>query len=138
MTPGKPSAQGPGPADRDATVARVTAAGSAGAYTFAVTIQSNDTGPEHYADWWEVVDESGTLLYRRILLHDHADEQPFERTGGPVPVAADQSVIVRAHVHPTGYSGSAMRGSVSAGFRAVTLPAGYAKDLETKPPLPSR
>jgi hypothetical protein len=138
VTPSKIRADGSGQADRDAVVVAVTAGGGTGAYTFAVTIRSNDTGPAHYTDWWEVVADDGSLLYRRVLLHDHADEQPFERDGGPVPIAADQAVIVRAHVHPTGYSGSAMRGSVSAGFKAVTLPAGFARDLEAKPPLPSR
>lgn len=138
VTPSKIPADGPGQADRDAAVVAVTAGGGTGAYTFAVTIRSNDTGAEHYADWWEVVADDGSLLYRRVLLHDHADEQPFERDGGPVPIAADRAVIVRAHMHPTGYSGSAMRGSVSAGFKAVMLPAGFAKDLEAKPPLPPR
>jgi hypothetical protein len=138
MMPPPVPADGPGAADRDATVIAVTTSGRTGAYTFDVTIRSNDTGPEHYADWWEVVGENGALLYRRVLLHDHADEQPFKRDGGPVPIGADEQVVVRAHVHPTGYSGSAMRGSVSAGFKAVTLPAGFAKDLEAKPPLPSR
>jgi hypothetical protein len=138
VTPAGSRADGPALADPDAMVTAVEADGRPGAYTFSVTIRSNDTGPQHYADWWEVVDERGGLVYRRVLLHDHADEQPFSRTGGPVAVASDQNVIVRAHVHPTGYSGQAMRGSVKAGFKPVSLPAGFATDLEVKQPLPER
>ena len=121
----------------DATVAAVSTSGRAGAYTFDVTIHSNDTGMEHYADWWEVVDASGHLIYRRVLLHDHADEQPFSRDGGPVNVKADDVVTVRAHVYPDGYAAAAMRGSAAAGFKPVELEAGYAADLEKQPPLPA-
>jgi hypothetical protein len=120
----------------DAKITAVKASGSAGAYSFNVTIESNDTGCAHYADWWEVVDENGGLVYRRVLLHDHADEQPFTRDGGPVPVKADQVVTVRAHVNTSGYSAAAMRGSVQTGFRAVELAAGFAAGLAKKPPLP--
>ena len=80
--------------------------------------------------------EDGKLLYRRVLLHDHADEQPFTRDGGPVPVDASRTVVVRAHVHPTGYSGKAMRGSVDGGFKSVTLPPGYAAELAKEAPQP--
>jgi hypothetical protein len=119
-------------------VIAVSAEGKPGAYTFDVTIRSNDTGCDHYVDWWEVVDERGALVYRRVLLHDHADEQPFSRSGGPVPAGGDQIVVVRAHVHPTGYSGEAMRGSARAGFKPVAQRAGFAQELETSPPLPER
>jgi len=120
----------------DAVVTEVHASGSAGSYTFDVTIKSNDTGCAHYVDWWEVVDENGGLVYRRVLLHDHADEQPFTRDGGPANVKPDQVVTVRAHVNTSGYSSAAMRGSAQAGFHAVDLPAGYAAALAKKPPLP--
>jgi hypothetical protein len=123
-------------AQSDATVTAVRASGSAGNYTFVVTIRSNDTGCNHYADWWEVVDAGEQLVYRRVLLHDHADEQPFARDGGPVAVKADQTVTVRAHMNTSGYAPAAMRGSVAAGFKAVTLAAGYAAALAKTPPLP--
>jgi hypothetical protein len=127
---------GAGAAGPDAKITAVRASGAPGSYTFDVTIKSNDTGCDHYADWWEVVDAHGTLVYRRVLLHDHADEQPFTRDGGPVPLAADQVVTVRAHVNTSGYSTAAMRGSVQAGFKAVDLPADFAPGLAKKPPLP--
>jgi hypothetical protein len=125
-----------GAAKPDARVTKASASGSAGAYTFLVTIASNDTGCTHYADWWEVVDEKGALVYRRVLLHDHADEQPFSRDGGPVNIAADQIVTVRAHMNTSGYSPAALRGSVATGFSAIDLPDGFAATLAKAKPLP--
>jgi hypothetical protein len=120
----------------DARVTKVQASGSGSEYTFEVTIASNDTGCTHYADWWEVVDEHGALLYRRVLLHDHADEQPFTRSGGPIALTGGQTVTVRAHMNTSGYSRAAMRGSVQSGFRVLELPADYAPELAKKQPLP--
>jgi hypothetical protein len=120
-----------------ADVAGVTVSGEAGAYRFNVTIRSPDKGCAQYANWWEVVSEDGRLLYRRVLLHSHVDEQPFTRDGGPVPVAADTIVWVRAHQHPQGYGGVAFRGSVRTGFRAAVPPAGFAAALAKTPPLPA-
>jgi hypothetical protein len=120
----------------DARVLAVKASGAPGAYTFLVTIASNDTGCAHYADWWEVVDEHERLLYRRVLLHDHADEQPFTRDGGPVVVSANQTVTVRAHVNSSGYAAAALRGSVDAGFTPIELPDAFAAELAKKQPLP--
>jgi hypothetical protein len=127
-----------GSQNRDARITGVDVGGAANAYTFNVTIASNDTGMDHYADWWEVVDADGKLVYRRVLLHDHADEQPFTRDGGPVPIARDAIVTVRAHVYPSGYANAAMRGSVAAGFKAIDLPSNFAAALERMPPQPGR
>jgi hypothetical protein len=83
------------------------------------------------------VSEDGRLLYRRILMHSHPDEQPFTRPGGPVAIDAETTVIVRAHLVPTGYGGAVMRGSVARGFSAwPDAPADFAADLATRPPLP--
>ena len=40
-----------------ADVLEVSPSGERGAYSFAVTLRSPDTGCERYADWWEVVSE---------------------------------------------------------------------------------
>lgn len=110
--------------------------GEPGNYTFAVTIESPDTGCEQYADWWEVVTPEGNLIYRRILAHSHVDEQPFQRSGGPVAVQPNQTVIVRAHMHPFGYGAQAMQGRVEGGFEAVTLSPDFAADLANAEPQP--
>jgi hypothetical protein len=119
-----------------ADVVAVRISGSPGAYRFSVTVHSADTGCAQYADWWEVVGADGRLVYRRVLLHSHADEQPFERSGGPVPIQPDTTVWVRAHMSTTGYTGAALKGSVSGGFTPMTPAAEFAQALATQPPLP--
>lgn len=134
---GRSSPAGPAAAAEDpADVISVNVAGTPGAYTFSVGISSPDTGCDQYADWWEVVRPDGELVYRRILLHSHVGEQPFVRAGGPVAVAADEMVWVRAHLHPGGYGGAAFRGSVHEGFVAAQPAAGFAADLAAASPLP--
>lgn len=120
----------------NADVLSVNTRGESGAYQFSVEIRSPDLGCEQYADWWEVVGEGGELLYRRILLHSHVNEQPFTRSGGPVPIQPDTIVWVRAHMNTSGYGGSALKGSVQAGFQPVELPPDFASDLAGLAPLP--
>ncbi len=139
-----PTAQAEPVADADAdsavggaiVTAVATTSQPDGGYRFAVTVQSPDTGCDQYADWWEVITPEGELLYRRILAHSHVDEQPFERSGGPVAIAPEQTVIVRAHMHPTGYDTQAMQGSPAAGFEMVTLPDEFATELAEQEPQP--
>ncbi len=109
-----------------ADVLNVAVQGEPGAYHFSVEIASPDTGCDQYADWWEVLDRNGSLLYRRILTHSHVEEQPFVRSGGPVAIALDTEVWVRAHLYPTGYGGQAMRGSVAGGFVEAAPPPEWA------------
>lgn len=121
-----------------ADVVAVATSGSAGAYNFAVTLRSADTGCNQYADWWEVITPDGALLYRRILAHSHVDEQPFTRSGGPVDVQSTTRVIVRAHMNDAGYGGVAFSGSVEAGFAAdPSITAELAPQLAEEPPLPN-
>lgn len=120
-----------------ASVVSVQTSGSEQNYQFSVGISSPDEDCDQYANWWEVVSPAGELLYRRILAHSHPAEQPFIRSGGPVEIDADTEVIVRAHMHPTGYGGTVYRGSVAGGFEAVSLPADFAPELREAAPLPS-
>jgi len=118
-------------------VTAVEAKPGSNGYSFAVTIESNDTGCDRYADWWEVITPEGELLYRRILAHSHVDEQPFTRSGGPVAVGEDDDVVVRSHTNPDGYSAQAMKGSVNEGFSSTVLPEDFAADLAEAEPQPS-
>ena len=119
-----------------ADIVSVKVSGSPGAYDFDVGVRSKETGCRQYADWWEVVSEDGKLLYRRVLLHSHVDEQPFSRSGGPVAIQAHTVVWVRAHMNPGGYGGVAYKGSPQSGFGAAPLPADFAAGLGKAPPLP--
>jgi hypothetical protein len=76
------------------------------------------------------------LIYRRILAHSHVNEQPFTRSGGPVVIGPETVVIVRAHMHPTGYGGTAFRGSVIGHFEEIRLGPDFAPELENIKPLP--
>lgn len=128
------------PDNMETTLAKVTAvtvSGNLGSYTFNVTIESPDTGCDQYADWWEVFNPSGDLLYRRILAHSHVDEQPFTRSGGPVPIMANTAVIVRAHMNNLSYGTQVFRGTVSGGFEVDSLSNNFAILLETTEPLPT-
>jgi hypothetical protein len=119
-----------------ADVTAVNVNGNEGAYTFAVTLESDETGCDQYADWWEVLSEKGELLYRRILVHSHPNTQPFTRSGGQVAVKADDVIYVRAHMNKLGYSGVVMKGSVAKGFKVVTDSPTFSKKIETQKPLP--
>ncbi len=123
--------------DRLADVISVDVRGQEGNYYFSVGIASPDLGCEQYADWWEVLSEEGDLLYRRILLHSHVDEQPFTRSGGSVDIDADQLLWVRAHMNPQGYGGIVFKGSIAEGFQAETLAADFALEVLDLSPLPS-
>lgn len=122
---------------QSAEVRQVDVRGDDGSYTFSVTIKSPDKGCEQYADWWEVITPNGELLYRRILLHSHVSEQPFTRSGGPVPAGGDRELIIRAHMNNLGYGTRVLRGTVAGGFRTAELDQDFAEELAGEDPLPS-
>ncbi len=121
-----------------AEVTEVSVSGSENQYTFSVTISSPDLGCNQYANWWEVIDLDGNLLYRRILAHSHVNEQPFTRSGGPVAISEDTEVYIRAHMNTTSYGSRVFEGSVFAGFTSENLDVEFAKALEDIAPLPAR
>lgn len=117
-------------------VTKIKVSGDENAYTFYVTIESPDTGCDQYADWWEIVDLEGNLIYRRLLDHSHVTEQPFTRTGENIQLSENQEVYVRMHMNNSGYALQAQKGSVKVGFQATELDVEFAKDLEETAPLP--
>ncbi|WP_344928022.1 hypothetical protein [Aquimarina addita] len=119
-----------------AVVTNVSVTGEENNFIFNVTVKSPDLGCNQYADWWEVLSEEGELLYRRILLHSHVDDQPFTRSGGPVAITKEQVVYIRAHMNTNGYGSVVYKGSVSVGFTEHILDTDFAIDVVTEEPLP--
>jgi len=94
------------PALADAPVVeRATATHTGSTWTIAVTLSHPDTGWDHYADGWEVLDETGTRLGVRDLLHPHVTEQPFTRSlsGIAIPKGTG-SIRIRARCQVDGWS----------------------------------
>lgn len=121
-----------------AEVTDISVSGAENQYTFSVTISSPDLGCQQYADWWEVIDLDGNLIYRRILSHSHVNEQPFTRPGGPVAISSTEVVYIRAHMNNTSYGNKVFKGSVSDAFTSENLDVVFAKGLEEVAPLPAK
>lgn len=67
-------------------------------WTVSVTLEHADSGWEHYADEWRVLDGDGRVLGDRVLYHPHVDEQPFTRSLSGVAIPASvTSVYIEAH-----------------------------------------
>lgn len=62
----------------------VKASPGANGWRFDVTLSHPDSGWEHYAGGWRVLDMNGTELGLRVLAHPHEAEQPFTRSLGGV------------------------------------------------------
>ncbi|WP_299651502.1 hypothetical protein [uncultured Tateyamaria sp.] len=74
-------------------------------YRFSVTIRHPDTGWDHYADGWRVLDMDGNELGMRVLFHPHENEQPFTRSlDGVVIPAGTTEVQVQARDLPKGWN----------------------------------
>ncbi|EBA13231.1 hypothetical protein [Roseobacter sp. CCS2] len=72
---------------------------------FSVTLSHPDTGWDHYADGWEVLDADGNSLGIRELLHPHVTEQPFTRSLSGVAIPEGATVVyVRARCNVDGWS----------------------------------
>lgn len=124
------------PKDKEAKVVSVKVEGQAQNYIFNVGISSPDTGCNQYANWWEVLNQEGKLLYRRILAHSHVNEQPFERSGGTVPINNSELVIIRAHMNNSGYGKTVFKGSVKDGFKQTQLEPNFAIEVKSQQPQP--
>jgi hypothetical protein len=68
-------------------VEAASASAQNGAWRFDVTLSHPDTGWDHYADGWRVLDMAGTELGLRVLTHPHEHEQPFTRSLSGVVIA---------------------------------------------------
>jgi hypothetical protein len=89
----------------DVVAAKARATG-ADTFDFDVTVSSPYDTPQRYADAFRVLGKDGTVLGERILLHDHAGEQPFTRDlyGVRIPRGI-RTVTVQARDRQYGYGG---------------------------------
>lgn len=83
---------------------------SANRWTFHVTLKHDDTGWDHYADDWRIVDEKGHVIGERKLWHPHVGEQPFTRTLANVLLPKDTEIVyIEAHDKVHGWSKQRVR-----------------------------
>ncbi len=79
-------------------------------FSFAVTVLHSDTGWKHFANKWEVIDETGIVLGTRILHHPHTEEQPFSRNlSGVIIPAHIKTLTIRAHDSVHKYGGKVVK-----------------------------
>ncbi|MCB1341347.1 MAG: hypothetical protein KDK24_09835 [Pseudooceanicola sp.] len=99
------------PAWADAPVIEAVTAERQGVdWRFDVTVSHPDTGWDHYADAWRIVDAGGRELGLRVLAHPHETEQPFTRSlsGVAIPEGTTE-VWVEPRCLVDGWSGARFR-----------------------------
>jgi len=79
-------------------------------WTVDTTLRHQDSGWDHYADKWRVVDQQGKVLGERVLLHPHENEQPFTRGESGIEIPDTTTVVfVEAHDKVHGWSHQRVR-----------------------------
>ena len=84
---------------------------SNGTWTFDVSVLHDDSGWDHYADLWIVVDsETEEILSSRVLAHPHETEQPFTRSLSGVRISENTRYVeVRAKCNLHDFEGQRVR-----------------------------
>ena len=94
----------------DPRIETATARLSGGTWTISVTLSHPDTGWDHYADGWRVLDDNGTELALRVLAHPHVNEQPFSRSlSGITLPKGTQHVMIQARCNVDGWGDELFR-----------------------------
>lgn len=79
-----------------------------------VTLRHPDTGWDHYADGWEVLDGNDKRIAYRELMHPHVNEQPFTRSLINVMLPdGTREIFIRAHCSEAGWDSEAVRVSLT-------------------------
>jgi hypothetical protein len=81
----------------------------AGTWYVNTTLRHDDTGWDHYADAWRVMDEKGNVISTRTLFHPHENEQPFTRSQSMEIPKGVNIVYVEAHCKVSGWSKQRVR-----------------------------
>ncbi|WP_425044950.1 hypothetical protein [Primorskyibacter sp. S87] len=98
----------PWPADAEEPLIEAVAATKSGdTWRFDVTLSHPDTGWDHYADGWRVLDMDGNEIGMRVLHHPHETEQPFTRSLSGVQVSdSSKQVQIQARCNVDGWGKS--------------------------------
>ena len=89
----------------DVEIVNVVLTSQTGTWRADVTLKHADTGWNHYADAWRLVDEAGNEIGKRTLYHPHVNEQPFTRSLSRFQISSNKKVIfVEAHDLKHGWS----------------------------------
>ncbi|MCZ2722182.1 hypothetical protein O1D97_11155 [Marinomonas sp. 15G1-11] len=92
----------------EADIIKVNVDCSASLCNMQATVLHEDSGWDHYADRWEVLNEDGEVIATRVLLHPHENEQPFTRGLQFKKPTGLQRVEVRAHDSVHQYGGKSV------------------------------
>lgn len=80
---------------------------SDGTWDIHVAVLHNDQGWDHYADRWQILDDTtGEVLAERILAHPHDTEQPFTRSLSRISLPESTRIFrIRASCEQHGFGG---------------------------------
>jgi hypothetical protein len=94
----------------DVEIVKVELTSQNGTWRADVTLKHADTGWDHYADAWRLVDEKGNEIGKRTLYHPHVNEQPFTRSLSSFHISEDEKIIfVEAHDKKHGWSSNRVK-----------------------------
>ena len=88
----------------DVVDVKITALGN-NKYRIDTSVKHADTGWDHYANAWDVLDEKGNKIGSRILHHPHVNEQPFTRSLTLIIPTHIKVITIRAKDSVHGYGG---------------------------------
>jgi hypothetical protein len=109
-TPAVSAQGGSAPVQRHPDVIDVKVLGrGADRFDFDVSVSSPYDSAQRYADAFRVMNADGRVFGERVLLHDHAGEQPFTRDlhGVSIPPGV-RKVVVQARDRVYGYGGKTL------------------------------
>ena len=93
-----------------------------GTWSVNVALLHADSGWDHYADIWRVVDAEGNILGERVLLHPHEDEQPFIRGESGIEISESlERVYIEAHDMVHGWTPNRMEVDMTKAVRGRLL-----------------
>jgi uncharacterized protein (DUF2126 family) len=89
-------------------------------WTVSATLSSPYDTPQRYADAFRVLSESGEELGVRVLLHDHAYEQPFTRSLSGVNIPeGTTAILVQGRDQTYGWGGQVVRFNLLTGMQST-------------------